>query len=352
MRSLTEGENRRSDLSEDFRTEKQFLIGGSGRSGTTLLRRILSQHSQVYALPMEARFITDPDGLVSLALSLSCSWSPFVADLALSRFERLMTRSLYKPAWRRALFPLDIRRLSRHVKLRSLRSLLLPTERYFGVDFGNLEWPDDYYLRKTHEFIDQLRYGTSWGRWTGAEAGTKEIQLVRYMKRKEIFQLVGEYIDRLLACQTLMGGKSYWVEDTPANALYADVLLEMLPNSKLLYIYRDPRDVTASYTRQQWAPKQPKQAAVWLADILERWRDVRGILASNRFIEIRFEDLIDNPRGELGRVCEFLGISFESEMIDLDLSRHNIGRWRRDLGNQDAEIVQSILQEFLEIGRY
>ena len=43
---------------------KVIFIGGSGRSGTNILRKLLSKHSQVASLPFEHRFIIDPDGII------------------------------------------------------------------------------------------------------------------------------------------------------------------------------------------------------------------------------------------------------------------------------------------------
>ena len=67
-----------------------IFIGGTGRSGTTILKRILGQHPAVFAVPPEARFIVDPDGLITLVDALSTKWSVSMSDKALRRFEDLM----------------------------------------------------------------------------------------------------------------------------------------------------------------------------------------------------------------------------------------------------------------------
>src|SRR4030067_2993000 len=67
-----------------------ILIGGTGRSGTTILKRVLSNHSAVVALPMELRVIVDPGGALDLISALSNRWSPYNADAAIHRFRTLM----------------------------------------------------------------------------------------------------------------------------------------------------------------------------------------------------------------------------------------------------------------------
>ena len=49
----------------------KVFVGGTGRSGTTLIQNILGRHDDIYALEKEMRFLTDPDGLNSLVDNLT-----------------------------------------------------------------------------------------------------------------------------------------------------------------------------------------------------------------------------------------------------------------------------------------
>lgn len=73
-----------------------IFIGGTVRSGTTVLAKILGMHPDVFVFPGEVRFITDPDGIISLNNGLVHNWSYFQADLAMERFLKLM-KMLEKP---------------------------------------------------------------------------------------------------------------------------------------------------------------------------------------------------------------------------------------------------------------
>ena len=52
------------------------FIGGTGRSGTTILKRILNNHSSCIGIP-EYRFSIDPDGLIPFLNTIKTSWSPY-----------------------------------------------------------------------------------------------------------------------------------------------------------------------------------------------------------------------------------------------------------------------------------
>lgn len=57
------------------------LVGGTGRSGTTMVARLLGSHPDYYMIPIEVRFLVDPGGLCDLVSG----------DSDFDRFERLIT---------------------------------------------------------------------------------------------------------------------------------------------------------------------------------------------------------------------------------------------------------------------
>ena len=68
------------------------FIGGSGRAGTNLLKRILSEADGFYGFPFESRYIIDPDGIVDFISSYENNWSPYNVARRIDRLECLLTR--------------------------------------------------------------------------------------------------------------------------------------------------------------------------------------------------------------------------------------------------------------------
>jgi len=57
-------------------SERQIFIGGTGRSGTTVMAEVLGTHPQIHTYMRELRFVTDPDGLATLCNALTGNFSP------------------------------------------------------------------------------------------------------------------------------------------------------------------------------------------------------------------------------------------------------------------------------------
>lgn len=107
---------------------------------------------------------------------------------------------------------------------------------------------------------------------------------------------------------TVAAGKTRWVEKTPLHIHCLPRILEWFPEGKFLLIIRDGRDVACSIRDRTGS----------LTGGVERW--VEDNLAGRPFWEhpnvhcLRYERLVSDFDGTLGRVAEFLGESFEENM--------------------------------------
>jgi len=96
---------------------------------------------------------------------------------------------------------------------------------------------------------------------------------------------------------------------------------EYFPTARFVIIWRDPADVCRSMIRARKDSPRFKQRGLTHRALLgcyqmgmERNRLLRrGV----RVHEIQYEDLIGNPTEEMMKVCRFLGIPFDSNMVSL-----------------------------------
>ncbi|WP_157722439.1 sulfotransferase family protein [Thermococcus gorgonarius] len=338
---------------------EQIFIGGTGRSGTTILGRILSYHKDIFVFPFETRFIVDPDGLITLALSLSEYWDQYKSDLAIKRFRQLMSK----------LYPSSV-----NYKLRLGLYLILPklhisppeytyamARQWRGEEFFSYARAPfspfisrTEYFRRLDEFINTLIVREFEGFWLGTPSFRfrPRIYVTKRFKRDEIFRISRNYVNSLFQPILRKYNKKIWADHTPTNILHASLLCEMFPDCKIIHIHRDLRDVVASYLTKHWGGNTVEDATHTIKFILEKWEEEKQKLDTDKYLEISLEELVQNKEKTLSKLSEFLNIEFDENMLKVDLSRSNLGRWKRDLTDEEAKFVERTLNEFMELYGY
>lgn len=177
-------------------------------------------------------------------------------------------------------------------------------------------------------------------------------------------------IDRLLAPLHARTGARI-AEKTPANILHFEQLRRLFPDSPLIAIVRDGRDVVASLLSMEWTDARTGRPMAITRDAgaaAELW--VRSIEAGARmhedgnYLELRYENLVTAPEAEIGRLFDRLGENAEAKARALDHARHfnrragmaessadrvanpidtaSVGRWRRDLDDRQLAQVEAV----------
>lgn len=98
-----------------------------------------------------------------------------------------------------------------------------------------------------------------------------------------------------------------WVEKTPYNEKYADKIFSLWPAARCIHVIRDPRDNYTSYRRKHpdWSPRT----------FAYSWNTSTSLAAENqarfggdRYLVVRFEDLLSDPEAALESIRDFLEI--------------------------------------------
>ncbi len=95
------------------------------------------------------------------------------------------------------------------------------------------------------------------------------------------------------------------------------LLAKMWPNSKYIFLDRDPRDVARSVINMGWAGTAWHGADFW-AKAQDNWQELSAIVPQQQRLALRFEDLVAKPEAVLHQVCDFLEISYTPEMLKID----------------------------------
>ena len=123
--------------------------------------------------------------------------------------------------------------------------------------------------------------------------------------------LLGTY--RLYAAKV---GKSIPGDKTPEHVQLIPQLAAIFPNAVFIHVIRDGRNVALATLDAPWGPKSVPESARYWRRRVNVGRRRGSALGSGRYMEVHYEDLLADPEAELRRVCKFLGVTYDSAMLD------------------------------------
>lgn len=253
-------------------------------------------------------------------------------------------------AWRSGTTILRLM-LNRHSRI------AIPTESHFVVGLYRRFWG----RLDPGKFQDALRKNPFLLRWQLDE----EVLLERLQAAERTWR--GQF-DAVFDTYARMHSKPRWGDKTPDYVLNLGILHRIFPDLQVIHVIRDGRDVACSLADVPWFSEDIRGAAHgW------RKRVVRGInygkrLGAAQYCEVRYEDLVNNPREQVQTLCSFLGETFEPEMLTFyedanelipadafawhqrvaePIVTSRIGRWRDTLPSSEVARFEQIAGDML-----
>ncbi len=106
----------------------------------------------------------------------------------------------------------------------------------------------------------------------------------------------------------------YWVDKTPFHELHADQIATAYPDAKFLHMVRDPRSTVAGLLQLGW------ESQAWVASLKVKTSLSAAVrnsrrLGSDRYLVVRYEDLVNDPRGSMQRLANHLEIEFADTLL-------------------------------------
>ncbi|WP_168210620.1 sulfotransferase family protein [Persicimonas caeni] len=123
-------------------------------------------------------------------------------------------------------------------------------------------------------------------------------------------------------------GASRWGDKTPQNVARMASIVEAFPQARIIYVYRDPRHSVVSLSNPSFPHASDDELVN--AEVVRHYQRVyeqqKQQVPPANLIEVRYEELLDDPPTQLARVCSFLQVDFDEAM----------------LGDVDPEVAQAI----------
>jgi len=137
----------------------------------------------------------------------------------------------------------------------------------------------------------------------------------------------GDFLRLVMEQMALQQGVKRWAECTPDHILYLRRIKETIPDALVVHIIRDGRDVAVSMERQGWPKQLPwdrtnrrMAAGVFWEWMVHKGRETGKELGSD-YTEVRYEDLVRNPREVLKNLSHFV----EQELDFDEIQKVGIG---------------------------
>ena len=312
------------------------FIGGSGRSGTTILKQILRRHPQVATSDEEWRFTIDADGLLDFYLSVTAGWTPQYYDARLRRLRALLRLTGRKASpWTEAV-KLLVQRLGWESRL------AWKTREAYATSHLAAECPRwDELTSALLRDLTAFRYP---GWWKGTPFGARKCMAFTPAPQPEqLAQRLGTFYRDVADGCMRQRNAAFHVDDHPQMFLWFHKWLRLVPEARMVHIYRDPRDVVASYATKRWAPADPVLSARVLCATMEHWFRVKQDIPAASLLEVRMETLMEDTEATLRGIAGFLGIPWHEAMLEVDLRHAHSGRWRQEFTHVQKREVQSTL---------
>lgn len=168
-------------------------------------------------------------------------------------------------------------------------------------------------------------------------------------------------------------GASMVLDKDPRLVEHLEKLWMFFPNTRVVHVFRDPRAVFNSRLQAEWGASATRLKHA----IAQTHQAQKGfsMAAENpeKMISVCYEDLLENPEEVLGTICQFLGLPFDTGMLqyqkvsqrlvspeELSWKKETMGpllqgnstKWETQLPPREIAIIESVYPQAFNTGHY
>jgi hypothetical protein len=134
---------------------------------------------------------------------------------------------------------------------------------------------------------------------------------------------IAAFFDSIMSDYAARRGKSRWADKTPLYALSLDFITELFPECQVIHVIRDGRDVVASH-RERWGYWSAVKAVEKWPRYIRAAREVGAQLSPDRYIEVRYEELVRDTEKTMRGLLDFLGEPWDPTVLEHDKVEHDV----------------------------
>lgn len=279
-----------------------IFSGGTGRSGTTIVGKLLSRHSEVKCgQPYEIKFMTQLFSLTELAYGM-----------------RSHDRD-------------EISRNSRvYLKFRSLKSQKTRLKKFEDRMLG-----------------DWFKRSNRLGEESGLHRGISESQIktllntLRENANQDLEGACRTFFFDFILTQRQYSGQANWMDTSPPNIANAAEIFRLLPSAKFIEMKRNPLDTVSSVLKENWGPNDFDTAVKWWLRRTESASRALEKIPERQKLSIKLEDLVVHQReATYMKLLDFLELDDEPAMrkyfnTKMPPEKMHENRWKAHFPNHE-----------------
>jgi hypothetical protein len=121
--------------------------------------------------------------------------------------------------------------------------------------------------------------------------------------------------DELINDQAVINKVKIVGEDSALNWRFLDQFCKFYSNAKIIHLIRDPRSIFASWKKATYQKNDYWGCLFNVIDCMNYAINYQKKLKKKNYMVIKFEDILSNPEYFAKKICNFLNIKFEKNMI-------------------------------------
>ena len=149
-----------------------------------------------------------------------------------------------------------------------------------------------------------------------------------------------DYIDELrefilnLYKKSADSKSQYFLDKTPRYHLICDEIINLFPDGKFIFLWRNPLAVVSSII-QSWCNGKWR-IVIYNIDLYKGIEKLLKTFIANKsqFLAVKYENLVQKPSIELNRICDYLALDYNDEMIRSFKSTSLVGRMVEQTGSK------------------
>ena len=160
----------------------------------------------------------------------------------------------------------------------------------------------------------------------------------------------------------------YWFNKSMHNVYYIDHFEKNNLNPFYIHLVRDGRDVSLSFKKAIVGQKH-------IYHLASKWREDQEAsnyyvnkFMPNRAIQVKYEDLLHQPKLEIQRICEFIGMDYSNNILKYykspdskitaesgemwhnlsrPLMKHNYNKYKKGLETEEIDVFEKVAGELM-----